>query len=76
MTFIKELQNPRPSQILSHLHRKVKDLIKEAIAEEFEIPKQKLFLTKPTFFSRMNMTPPKTVHDEYWHPHVDKVRLS
>ncbi|XP_025111944.1 2-oxoglutarate and iron-dependent oxygenase domain-containing protein 3-like isoform X1 [Pomacea canaliculata] len=54
------------------IYRKVKDLIKEAIAEEFEIPKQKLFLTKPTFFSRMNMTPPKTVHDEYWHPHVDK----
>ncbi|KAK7506635.1 hypothetical protein BaRGS_00002110 [Batillaria attramentaria] len=54
------------------VYRRVKGQIHNAIAEEFGIPKDKLYLTKPTFFSRMNMTPPKTIHDEYWHPHVDK----
>ncbi|XP_076458088.1 2-oxoglutarate and iron-dependent oxygenase domain-containing protein 3-like [Babylonia areolata] len=54
------------------VYRKVKDHIHRAIAEEFEIPVGKLFLTKPTFFSRMDTTPPHTIHDEYWHKHVDK----
>ena len=31
-----------------------------------------LFLTHPTFFSRITNETAKTVHDEYWHPHVDK----
>ncbi|XP_041362969.1 2-oxoglutarate and iron-dependent oxygenase domain-containing protein 3-like isoform X2 [Gigantopelta aegis] len=54
------------------IYKKVKDQIHDAIAAEFEIPKNSLYLTKPTFFSRMNTKLPKTVHDEYWHPHVDK----
>lgn len=32
-----------------------------------------MYLTKPTFFSRINGTVAKTLHDEYWHPHIDKV---
>lgn len=32
-----------------------------------------VYLTKPTFFSRINSTAAKTQHDEYWHPHIDKV---
>ncbi|ESO87050.1 hypothetical protein LOTGIDRAFT_106996 [Lottia gigantea] len=54
------------------IYRKVKNSIHEAITREFKIPKNKLFLTKPTFFSRMNMTEAKSIHDEYWHGHVDK----
>ncbi|KAL3875793.1 hypothetical protein ACJMK2_033709 [Sinanodonta woodiana] len=55
------------------IYREVKNKIHQAIANEFKIPLSKLYLTKPTFFSRMNMIEAKTVHDEYWHPHVDKV---
>ncbi|XP_071478176.1 2-oxoglutarate and iron-dependent oxygenase domain-containing protein 3-like [Diadema antillarum] len=54
------------------LYRKVADKIKLAIASRFQIPQQKLYLTHPTFFSRMTTRAAKTVHDEYWHPHVDK----
>lgn len=55
------------------VYRRVKNTIHGAIARYFGIPPSKLYLTKPTFFSRMNTTEAKTVHDEYWHKHVDKV---
>ncbi|KAK3590952.1 hypothetical protein CHS0354_034524 [Potamilus streckersoni] len=55
------------------IYREVKNKIHQAIAKEFKIPLSKLYLTKPTFFSRMNTIEAKTMHDEYWHPHVDKV---
>lgn len=53
-------------------YRRVKNKIHNAIAEHFGIPLTSIYLTKPTFFSRMNTTKAKTVHDEYWHKHVDK----
>lgn len=55
------------------LYRLVKNKIQKAIAEYFGVPLTKLYLTKPTFFSRMNTTEAKTLHDEYWHKHIDKV---
>ncbi|XP_064646577.1 2-oxoglutarate and iron-dependent oxygenase domain-containing protein 3-like [Lineus longissimus] len=55
-----------------NLYRAVKNKIHRTISQEFGIPPGELFLTKPTFFSRMTTKPKKTVHDEYWHPHVDK----
>ncbi|XP_019614887.1 PREDICTED: 2-oxoglutarate and iron-dependent oxygenase domain-containing protein 3-like [Branchiostoma belcheri] len=54
------------------LYRKVKNRIRSAIAAEFGIEQDRLHLTHPTFFSRMTTKPAKTVHDEYWHPHIDK----
>ncbi|XP_033100491.1 2-oxoglutarate and iron-dependent oxygenase domain-containing protein 3-like [Anneissia japonica] len=54
------------------LYKKVASKVQLAIAGEFSIPANSLHLTKPTFFSRMNTKPAKTIHDEYWHPHVDK----
>ncbi len=54
-------------------YRNVKNKILRAVASEFHIPNDKLYLTKPTFFSRMTTKPAQTVHDEYWHVHVDKV---
>ncbi|CAH1272986.1 OGFOD3 [Branchiostoma lanceolatum] len=54
------------------LYRKVKNRIRAAIAEEFGIQPDRLHLTHPTFFSRMTTRPAKTVHDEYWHLHIDK----
>lgn len=53
-------------------YRLVKSKIKSAIAQRFDIDVDSLFLTHPTFFSRITNNTAKTVHDEYWHPHVDK----
>lgn len=51
----------------------MKTNIQRAIAFQFGIDFNALYLTHPTFFSRLTNAPAKTVHDEYWHPHVDKV---
>ncbi|XP_064423685.1 urotensin-2 receptor 2 [Latimeria chalumnae] len=55
------------------LYRDVRERIQAAVVAVFGIDSSRLYLTKPTFFSRMNSTAAKTTHDEYWHPHVDKV---
>nr|XP_009672542.1 PREDICTED: 2-oxoglutarate and iron-dependent oxygenase domain-containing protein 3 [Struthio camelus australis] len=55
------------------LYRDVRHRIQQRIAQAFGINPSSLYLTKPTFFSRINNTEAKTTHDEYWHPHVDKV---
>lgn len=53
--------------------RDVRGRIQAAIAETFGLDPTVMYLTKPTFFSRINSTAAKTQHDEYWHPHIDKV---
>ncbi|XP_048411104.1 urotensin-2 receptor 2 isoform X2 [Stegostoma tigrinum] len=55
------------------LYSDVRGRIQQVIAQSFGIDPTRLHLTKPTFFSRMNNTEAKTMHDEYWHPHIDKV---
>jgi hypothetical protein len=35
----------------------------------------RLYLAHPTFFSELTAVPPATLHDEYWHEHVDKVNI-
>jgi len=54
------------------IYNRVKNAIHAAIAKEFGINQDSLYLTKPTFFSKMTMKQAKTIHDEYWHVHVDK----
>lgn len=54
------------------VYKKIKDRIKEAIAEHFNLDNDRLYLTHPTFFSELTAVPPATLHDEYWHEHVDK----
>lgn len=54
-------------------HREAKEKVRHAIARHFELQPEAIHLTSPTFFSQMTTNPAKTVHDEYWHPHVDKV---
>lgn len=56
-------------------HRIVKTKIQHAVAHNFGVDVDKIYLTKPTFFSRMTNKPARIIHDEYWHPHVDKVCL-
>ncbi|CAJ1081147.1 urotensin-2 receptor 2 [Xyrichtys novacula] len=55
------------------LYRDVRGRIQAVIAETFDLDPTRMYLTKPTFFSRINGTTAKTQHDEYWHPHIDKV---
>lgn len=55
------------------LYRDVRRRIQAVIAETFGLDPTLMYLTKPTFFSRINSTAAKTQHDEYWHPHIDKV---
>lgn len=56
-----------------NIYREVRGRIQAVIAETFDLDPSLLYLTKPTFFSRINSTLAKTQHDEYWHPHIDKV---
>lgn len=51
----------------------MKTKIQHAVAHNFGVDIDKIYLTKPTFFSRITNKPARTIHDEYWHPHVDKV---
>ena len=47
--------------------------LKSTLEEAFEI--QNLLFTAPTFITRLDGAPewqPNEIHDEYWHPHVDK----
>ncbi|KYN15122.1 PREDICTED: 2-oxoglutarate and iron-dependent oxygenase domain-containing protein 3-like [Trachymyrmex cornetzi] len=60
------------NSIDSAIYKVVKTKIQHAVAHNFGIDINKIYLTKPTFFSRMTNKPAKTIHDEYWHPHIDK----
>ncbi|CAL8262756.1 unnamed protein product [Arctogadus glacialis] len=55
------------------LYSDVRARIQAVVAETFGLDPALMFLTKPTFFSRINSTVAQTQHDEYWHPHIDKV---
>ncbi|XP_077022412.1 2-oxoglutarate and iron-dependent oxygenase domain-containing protein 3 [Tamandua tetradactyla] len=55
------------------LYQDVQRRVQLTVAEAFGISASSLYLTKPTFFSRINSTGARTAHDEYWHAHVDKV---
>jgi len=54
------------------VYRQVKDKIHKYIAKQFNIPTNDLYLTSPTFFSKLTELPAKNIHDEYWHLHIDK----
>lgn len=47
--------------------------IAKAISDKFAIDANAIYLTHPTFISRIDNKTAETVHDEYWHEHVDKV---
>lgn len=53
----------------------VKEKIKHTIAHHFGVRPDKIYLTHPTFFSEITPKKAITIHDEYWHPHVDKVNI-
>lgn len=57
------------------IYKMVKNKIQHAIAENFGVDSESLYLTHPTFFSQLSNLESKTAHDEYWHIHVDKVAI-
>ncbi|XP_048346048.1 2-oxoglutarate and iron-dependent oxygenase domain-containing protein 3 isoform X2 [Sphaerodactylus townsendi] len=56
-----------------NMYSELRQRIQQKIALTFGISSASMYLTKPTFFSRINSSEAKTTHDEYWHPHIDKV---
>ena len=46
------------------VYRRVKDRVKAAVVEHFGLQSDSLFLSHPTFFSRITADPAKTMHDE------------
>jgi len=50
-----------------------KEKVREFVRENFGVTG--LYLTHPTFFSKLDSRAPRTIHDEYWHIHTDKVIL-
>uniref|UniRef100_A0A0K2UB86 2oxoglutarate and irondependent oxygenase domaincontaining protein 3like [Bombyx mori] n=1 Tax=Lepeophtheirus salmonis TaxID=72036 RepID=A0A0K2UB86_LEPSM len=54
------------------LYASVKNAVKEEVAKHFQIDSESLYLSYPTFFSRITAKPALTLHDEYWHSHIDK----
>ncbi|XP_065211851.1 2-oxoglutarate and iron-dependent oxygenase domain-containing protein 3-like [Planococcus citri] len=69
-----KLQSPDKLFKVSELqvYKKVREKIQNALASKFGILPNKVYLTKPTFFSRLTNKPPLSGNDEYWHPHIDK----
>lgn len=54
------------------LYRRTTQRIQERVSKEFGV--SNLYLTQPSFFSRITAADAKTKHDEYWHEHVDKLQ--
>ena len=46
------------------VYRRVKERVKAAVVEHFGLQADSLFLSPPTFFSRITADPAKTIHDE------------
>ena len=51
---------------------RVIEMVHTRVAVYFGLDRDKLYLTNPTFFSEMTARPARTIHDEYWHTHIDK----
>lgn len=54
-------------------YKRIKNKIRDTIAQTFKINRDRLYLTNPTFFSQLTNATAVTSHDEYWHPHIDRV---
>ncbi|XP_055550799.1 2-oxoglutarate and iron-dependent oxygenase domain-containing protein 3-like [Wyeomyia smithii] len=74
--FVNIYKLPEAKQIFTTDHintyKLVKEKVRQAVSDNFKINRDTLFLTHPTFFSRLTNESAKTIHDEYWHPHIDK----
>lgn len=57
------------------VYKEIIGRITHLIAHTFDSEPSQLFLTAPTFFSRIDGSRPAvTPHDEYWHSHVDTLQ--
>ncbi|XP_043196114.1 2-oxoglutarate and iron-dependent oxygenase domain-containing protein 3-like [Amphibalanus amphitrite] len=75
-SFVNVYQLPESQHLVSEsdlrIYKAVKQRVAHFISEHFQLAPGVLKLAKPTFFSRMTTKEARTVHDEYWHTHVDK----
>ncbi|XP_034833408.1 2-oxoglutarate and iron-dependent oxygenase domain-containing protein 3-like [Maniola hyperantus] len=69
---IKEMKNLFTQEDFNII-RVVRDKVKYSVAHHLGVQPDKVYSTHPTFFSEITAKKPFTNHDEYWHPHVDKV---
>eukprot|EP00045_Choanoeca_perplexa_P011976 m.128676 g.128676 ORF g.128676 m.128676 type:complete len:336 (+) comp15836_c2_seq1:98-1105(+) len=53
------------------VYRRTRERVQQQLEKAFAV--SDLYLTKPTFFSRITNKTALTEHDEYWHDHVDRV---
>lgn len=51
---------------------RVIEMVHTRVAVYFGLDRDRLYLTNPTFFSELTARPARTIHDEYWHTHIDK----
>eukprot|EP01116_Phalansterium_solitarium_P025688 TRINITY_DN9946_c0_g1_i1.p1 TRINITY_DN9946_c0_g1~~TRINITY_DN9946_c0_g1_i1.p1 ORF type:complete len:308 (-),score=106.40 TRINITY_DN9946_c0_g1_i1:349-1272(-) len=52
----------------------VLERVKAAVVDEFGVAPSRLWLTTPTFFSRIRSDAVAvTMNDEYWHEHIDRI---
>lgn len=63
-------------QLYNFCSQIIRRKIAKAIADKFAIDINAIYLTHPTFISRIDNTTANTIHDEYWHQHVDKVSIT
>ncbi|XP_037093727.1 2-oxoglutarate and iron-dependent oxygenase domain-containing protein 3-like [Pollicipes pollicipes] len=74
--FVNVYRLPEAHDLLSEddlrLYTGVKRRVAQLVTEHFGLEGGVLHLAKPTFFSRITAAPARTVHDQYWHSHVDK----
>ena len=50
----------------------VEEMVLFRLSNYYGINSNKLYLTSPSFFSEITPRPSQTIHDEYWHTHIDK----
>eukprot|EP00039_Didymoeca_costata_P011402 m.159943 g.159943 ORF g.159943 m.159943 type:complete len:318 (+) comp15161_c0_seq5:36-989(+) len=55
------------------VYNRIKNTVKAMVERQFHVSENSIYLTNPTFFSSITSKPAKTLHDEYWHEHVDKI---
>ena len=67
---LKLLMNTFCRSLSPFLIRNAKNRVRDFISDHFGV--SQLHLSHPTFFSRLDSKVASTVHDEYWHLHIDK----
>jgi len=71
---VKNMLQEQKKSLLTAGEIKTFNNVREKIITELKLRfhVDNIYLTKPVFFSRITNETAKTMHDEYWHEHIDK----